>query len=127
MKSATMKITVTERDKMLRRPFKPSVTRDSEIPGLTLVVTSRRGFWAFVYQPRGRNPKTGRRWGGGVRHELGDAMLMSVTEARAAALAAKSQVLQGREPTPRSHGLTHLRRGCTRHHSNHCRRDARYL
>jgi hypothetical protein len=98
MKSATMKITVTERDKMLRRPFKPSVTRDSEIPGLTLVVTSRRGFWAFVYQPRGRNPKTGRRWGGGVRHELGDAMLMSVTEARAAALAAKSQVLQGRSP-----------------------------
>jgi integrase len=33
------------------------------------------------YQPKGVNPATGKRWGGGVRHELGDAMLMPVSEA----------------------------------------------
>jgi integrase len=98
MKSTTTKITVTVRDKMLRRPFKPSVTRDSEISGLTLVVTTRRAFWALVYQPRGVNPRTNRRWGGGVRHELCDAMLTPVHEARAAALAVKAIVRQGRDP-----------------------------
>jgi integrase len=98
MKSITTKITEAVRAKMLRRPFEPSVTRDSEISGLTLIVTTRRAFWALVYQPRGVNPSTGRRWGGGVRHELCDAMMMPVSEARAAALAAKSQVRHGRSP-----------------------------
>ena len=95
---ATIKITEAVRSAALRRPLVPSVTRDSEIPGLCLIVTRRRGFWALVYQPRGINPATGKRWGGGVRHELGDAMLTTISEARGAALAVKSLVRQGRSP-----------------------------
>ena len=94
----TIKITEDVRSAALRRPLVPSATRDSEISGLTLIVTTRRAFWALVYQPRGINPATGKRWGGGVRHELGDAMLVTVKEARAAALAVKSIVRQGRSP-----------------------------
>jgi integrase len=94
----TTKITESVRSVALRRPLKPAVIRDSEISGLCLVVTSRRAFWALVYQPRGVNPSTGRRWGGGVRHELCDAMMMPVHEARGAALAAKAIVRQGRSP-----------------------------
>ena len=68
------------------------------MPGLTLTVTTRRAFWALSYQPHGTNPATGKRWGGGVRHELGDAMLVSVSEAKTLALTAKSLVRQGRSP-----------------------------
>jgi integrase len=93
-----IKITEAVRKARLRRPFVPSVTRDSEISGFTLIVTSRRGFWALVYQPRGINPSTGKRWGGGTRFELGDAHQISVDEARAAALAAKAMVRAGRDP-----------------------------
>jgi integrase len=92
------KITEPLRSALLRHPLKPSVTRDRDTLGLCLIVTTRRAFWAFVYQPRGINPKTQRRWGGGVRHELGDAMLMAVAEARTAALAVKALVRQGRSP-----------------------------
>ena len=92
------KITENLRSAALRRPLKPSVTRDSEIAGLTLVVTTRRAFWCLVYQPRGRNPVTNKRWGGGVRHEFCDAMLMPVSEARGTALALKAVVRQGRSP-----------------------------
>ena len=95
---STKKITEAVRSAALRRPLVPSVTRDSEISGLTLVVTRRRGFWALVYQPRGVNPATNRRWGGGTRHELCDAMMMPVSEARAAALAVKAAVRNGRNP-----------------------------
>jgi hypothetical protein len=93
-----IRINETIRSTALRRPFKPSVTRDRDVPGLTLIVTTRRGFWAFVYQPRGINPATGKRWGGGVRHELGDAMTMTVDEARTASMGAKALVRQGRSP-----------------------------
>jgi integrase len=86
------------RSALLRRPLKPSVTRDADVPGLCLIVTGRRSFWALVYQVRGVNPSTGKRWGGGTRYELGDAQLMTVAEARGAALAAKSLVRQGRSP-----------------------------
>ena len=92
------KITEATRSALLRRPLKPSVTRDSEIPGLCLHVTTRRSFWALSYQPKGINPATGKRWGGGVRFELGDAMTTTVSAARTAALAAKSLVRQGRSP-----------------------------
>ena len=92
------KITEATRSALLRRPLKPSVTRDSEIPGLALHVTSRRSFWALSYQPKGINPATGKRWGGGVRFELGDAMTTTVSAARTAALAAKALVRQGRSP-----------------------------
>ena len=71
----------------------------------------RRSFWCLLYQPRGINPATGKRWGGGVRYELGDAMLVSVSEARGLALATKAARSAGKKPTPRSHGLTGQRRG----------------
>jgi integrase len=100
------KITETVRTALLRRPLKPSVTKDSEIPGFALHVTRKRSFWALSYQPKGVNPATGKRWGGGVRHELGDAMLTTVAEARTAALAAKAVVRAGRSPH-------HERMACT--------------
>lgn len=93
-----IRITEPVRSARLRRPLVPSVTKDSDIPGLALHVTSKRAFWALSYQPRGRNPATNRRWGGGTRHELGDAQLMTVSEARTAAMAAKSLVRAGRSP-----------------------------
>ena len=93
-----IKITEPVRSTRLRRPLSPSVTRDCEIPGLCLHVTTRRAFWALSYQPKGVNPSTGKRWGGGVRYELGDAMLMPVSEARGAALTAKTLIRQGRSP-----------------------------
>jgi integrase len=95
---STIKITEPMRTALLRRPLKPSVAKDRDVPGLALHVTTRRSFWALSYQPRGINPSTGKRWGGGVRHELGDAMLMPVSEARTAALAAKAAVRAGRDP-----------------------------
>ena len=97
----TIKITESLRTEKLRRvdgALVPSVTRDSEVPGFALHVTRKRSFWALSYQPKGVNPASGRRWGGGVRHELGDAMLMTVAEARTASLAAKALVRQGRSP-----------------------------
>jgi integrase len=93
-----VKITELVRTARLRRPLVPSVTRDSKVPGFALHVTRTRGFWALSYQPKGVNPRTNRRWGGGVRHELGDAMLLSVSEARTAALAAKLVVKEGGDP-----------------------------
>jgi integrase len=92
------KITEPVRTARLRRPLEPSITTDSDIPGFALHVTRTRGFWALSYQPKGVNPSTGKRWGGGVRHELGDAMLMTVAEARTAALAAKALVRAGPSP-----------------------------
>jgi integrase len=94
----TLKITEPVRSSLLRRPLKPSVTRDSEIPGFALHVTTRRAFYALSYQPHGINPSTGKRWGGGVRYELGDAQLMPVQQARTAALTAKSLVRAGKSP-----------------------------
>jgi integrase len=92
------KITEPVRSALLRRPLKPSVTYDRDVPGFALIVTRTRGFWCQFYQPKGRNPSTGRRWGGGVRHELGDAMTMTVDEARTAAIKAKTLVREGRSP-----------------------------
>ena len=92
------KITELVRTARLRQPLVPSVTFDAEVSRFTLIVTLDRGFWALFYQLRGLNPATGKRWGGGIRHELGDAMLIPVAEARARALAAKELVRQGRSP-----------------------------
>jgi integrase len=91
------RITETTRATALRRPLTPFVIQDSDVPGLALHVTSKRGFWAFSYTPHGFNPSTGKRWGS-TRLELGDAMLVPVAEARGAALAAKSAVRAGRDP-----------------------------
>jgi integrase len=92
------KITEPMRTALLRRPLAPSVTRDRDVPGLALHVTTKRGFWALTYQPRGTNPSTGKRWGGGVRHELADAQLIGVAEARGLALGAKAVVRAGGDP-----------------------------
>jgi Arm DNA-binding domain len=95
-----MKTKITEhiRTARLRRPLVPSVTKDNDTPGLALHVTSKRSFWAMTYRPKGINPKTGRRFGGGTRHELGDAMLTTVEDARKAALAAKLLIKHGESP-----------------------------
>ena len=98
MPRTVKKITEDIRAKALRRPLVPDVIGETEIRGFALIITSRRAFWALRYQPRGINPATGKRWGGGVRHELGDAFATSIAEARAAALAAKALVGQGRDP-----------------------------
>ena len=92
------KITEAVRARMLRRPLKRSVTFDTEISKFALIVTLDRAFWALFYQLRGINPATGKRRGGGTRHELGDAMLFPVAEARTLALTAKALVRQGRSP-----------------------------
>ena len=101
----TVRITEDIRSAALRRPplpsshrFRPSVTKDRDVPGLHLIVTSTRAFWALVYQARGRNPVTGKRWGGGTRYEFADAMLVGVSEAQGLALIAKGHVKQGRSP-----------------------------
>jgi integrase len=92
------RITETVRSAALRRPLVPSVIRDRDVAGFALHVTRKRAFWALSYQPKGVNPATGRRWGGGVRHELGDALLVGVAEARGLALAAKAAVRAGGDP-----------------------------
>jgi integrase len=97
MPAPAIKITEAVRSVALRRPLKPVVIRDSEISGFALHVTTRRAFWALTYQPRGLSP-SGKRWGGGVRHEFCSAEMMSVSEARGTALALKSQVRAGRSP-----------------------------
>jgi integrase len=106
----TMPTSEREKSKKLTEPMRsealkwvdgkltPSVLKDGELSGFALHVTISRAFWALTYQPRGINPATGKRWGGGVRHELGDAMVMTADEARAAAYLAKGLVRQGRSP-----------------------------
>ena len=104
-KNPPVRITEDIRDAVLRRPpppsrerFTPSVTKDRDVPGLWLIVTRKRALWALVYQARGINPNTGRRYGGGTRHELADALLVGVKEASGLALTAKGLVRAGRSP-----------------------------
>jgi hypothetical protein len=97
MKHPRVKITEGVRDDRLITPLVPSATRDSLIPGFTLIVTRRAAHWCLFFQPPGRRPD-GRRWGGGARITLGDAFLTSVREARNAALAAKQIIREGRDP-----------------------------
>ena len=73
MPTTPIKLTDTVRSARLRRvdgALVPSVTPNSEIPGFKLIVKTRRAFWCVDYQPRGVNPATGKRWGGGVRTSL---------------------------------------------------------
>jgi integrase len=92
-----IKITEGVRDDRLRTPLVPSVTHDSLIPGFAVIATRRAAQWCLFFQPPGRRPD-GRRWGGGARITLGDAFLMSVKDARNAALAAKQIIREGRDP-----------------------------
>jgi integrase len=101
MLTLAKKITEDVRSRALKRvggELQPSVTRDTDIKGFALVVTTRRAFWCLFFQPKGVNPATGKRWGGGVRHELGDAFSTSLADARAAALKAKALVREGGDP-----------------------------
>ena len=96
-----VKLTATVVAARLRRvdgKLVPSVAHDSDVSGFSLIVTSRRAFWAVAYQPRGINPSTGKRWGGGVRHEIGDAYSLAPTDARAIALKVKARVRMGEDP-----------------------------
>jgi integrase len=95
-KMPTLKITESTRQFALKRPLVPSVTKDEELAGLSLIVTTRRAFWAQMLQPRGLRPD-GKRWAP-VRHELGDARTMTVQNARSASLAAKLAISQGKDP-----------------------------
>jgi integrase len=96
-----VKITEAVRAAMLRRmggKLVPDVAHDTEIRRFALIIKTERAFWALFFQPQGVNPATGKRWGGGKRVELGDAFAMSIADARAAALASKALVRQGRDP-----------------------------
>jgi integrase len=97
MKHPRVKITEGVRDDGLSTPLVPSITRDSQVAGFVLIVTKRAAHWCLFFQPPGRRPD-GRRWGGGARVTLGDAFLMTVKEARKAALAAKQIIREGRDP-----------------------------
>jgi integrase len=96
MPKSTTKITEPARSAALKQPLEPSVTKDSEIAGFALIVTTRRAFWCQRLQPHGRDPD-GKRWRV-VRHELGDARTMTVSEARKAAWAAKLAIKEGKDP-----------------------------
>ena len=94
MATKMRKITEDVRARALKRvggELQPSVTKDTDIKGFALVVTTRRAFWCVVFRPKGVNPATGKRWGGGVRLELGDAFMTSIADARASALKAKAE------------------------------------
>jgi integrase len=92
----TIKITEQVRAAALKLPLVPSVTKDTELAGFQMIVTTQRAFFAQRLQPRGRAPN-GRRWPV-VRHELADAETTNVAEGRAASLAAKAAIRQGRDP-----------------------------
>jgi integrase len=94
----TIKITEAVRAKALRRPLIVTIYHDTEIKRFALIVRSERAFWAQEYQLRGVNPRTGKRFGGGTRYEIGDAFNMPLADARAAALKVKAAVREGRDP-----------------------------
>ena len=81
----------------VREPREPSVTFDTELPGLALHVALKRAFWSFTYSPHGTNPATGKRWGS-TRLELGEVGVTTLPEARRLALTAKAAVKAGRDP-----------------------------
>jgi integrase len=81
----------------VREPREPSLTFDTEAPGLALHVAPKRAFWSFTYSPHGTNPATGKRWGS-TRLELGDVAVTTLPEARRLALTAKAAVKAGRDP-----------------------------
>jgi hypothetical protein len=101
LKKTRLKITEPVRYarlKLVEEALVPSVTFDTDVPGFALHVTTRKAFWGVTYQPRGINPATGKRWGGGTRHEIGDAYAVPLADARAAARAVKANVSMGRDP-----------------------------
>jgi integrase len=75
----------------------PGRYRDHAVPGLSLVIGRRSARWVYSYRPHGISPQTIERWP--TRDfGLGVPARMSLPEARAAALKAKSQVQHGEDP-----------------------------
>ena len=99
MPAPAIKITEAVRATRLRRPFKPSVTKDVDIKGFRAWL-SRPGALsgACSYQPRGTNPRTGRALG---RRNAARDRRRSRNVGRGrprAALVAKSAIKGGRDP-----------------------------
>jgi hypothetical protein len=75
----------------------PGRYRDHAVLGLALIVGRRSARWVYSYKPHGINPQTNERWS--TRDlSLGAPVQISLPEARAAALRAKSQVQHGEDP-----------------------------
>jgi integrase len=91
------RLTLATLKRALGEPREPSVTFDTELPGLALHIAPKRAFWTFTYSPHGMNPATGKRWGS-TRLELGEVGVLTLPEARRLALTAKAAVKAGRDP-----------------------------
>lgn len=70
---------------------------DNEMQSLTLRIGKKRATWIYAYNPKGTNPASGKRWGG-AKLVIGDAMAVSLPEARKRVAEAKVQVAGGRDP-----------------------------
>jgi integrase len=74
----------------------PGLTRDSLVGGLMLLVGKRKASWQLSYIPHGR--RTDGRRHGRVQMAIGDAMLMSLPQARAEARSLKAAIAKGDDP-----------------------------
>jgi integrase len=77
--------------------FKRHVIADDQQPGLLLVIGRRTASWTLRFRPRGLNPD-GSRPSPNV-FVIGDAVLISVDEARAEAAALHARIATGAHPT----------------------------
>ena len=131
MPAPARKITEDLRARALRRvdgQLVPSVTKDTEIRGFALVVTTRRTFWCLFFQPKGVNLTTGRRWGGGVRRELGDAFATSIADAPLSrAQRPRHAFSQGHDPHRPGDGLQSFGSGRARGSADNALRCSRWL
>ena len=123
------KITLATLKHALASPREPSVTFDTELPGLALHISLKRAFWTFTYSPHGTNPVTGKRWGS-TRLELGEVGVITLPEARRLALTAKAAVKAGRDPQREktdAHASSASARGMARAYGGGDKRRARAL
>jgi integrase len=74
----------------------PGLTRDSLVGGLMLLVGRRKASWQLSYIPHGRRAD-GRRHGR-VQMAIGDAMTMSLPQARTEARVLKATIAKGADP-----------------------------
>jgi integrase len=74
----------------------PSLTRDDAVGGLMLVVGKRKASWQLSYIPHGLRADGKRH--GRVQMAIGDAMLMSLPQARAEARSLKAAITKGEDP-----------------------------
>ena len=74
----------------------PGVSRDPVVGGLMLVVGRRKASWQLSYIPHGLRADGKRH--GRVQMAIGDAMLMSLPQARAEARSLKAAIAKGEDP-----------------------------